>query len=53
MRCSLLVVDEPGENTPLARRGCIKETLNKYGFVVPAKAGTQLIQQAGFPLLRE
>jgi hypothetical protein len=30
-----------------------KETLNKYGFVVPAKAGTQLIQQAGFPLSRE
>jgi hypothetical protein len=29
------------------------ETLNKYGFVVPAKAGTQLNQKAGFPLSRE
>jgi hypothetical protein len=29
------------------------KTLNNYGFVVPAKAGTQSIQQAGFPLSRE
>jgi hypothetical protein len=33
--------------------GSTMETLNKYGFVVPTKAGTQSNQQAGFPLSRE
>jgi hypothetical protein len=31
-------------------RKIIKEVLIKSGFVVPAKAGTQSIKYAGFPL---
>jgi hypothetical protein len=41
-----LYIDVPGGDF-------LRETLNKYGFVFPAKAGTKSNQQAGFPLSRE